>query len=170
MGSPCSEKSRPRVRSQPLQVQILDGEEQQQSDQQREDAECFSHCEAEDQAAELAVSSGWVAQCARQVAAEDVAEAESRTSHAEASQTCADVTCCFRFHVKLLVTFESAVSYWRRAASEGYSLVVRMNRIVQVHARKDRKHICLNERDKEFQTGQSHRHEQRQDRSRNTQR
>ena len=39
----------------------LDGEEQEQRDQQREDAERFGHREAEDQAAELAVGGGRVA-------------------------------------------------------------------------------------------------------------
>src|SRR5690606_2061059 len=115
MGFPCQDEAGRARRSRLVQLLILDGEEQQQSDQQREDAESFSHREAEDQAAELAVGCRRVAQGARQVAAENVAEAESRAGHAETGQTCADVTCCFRFHVKLLVTFEIAV-FWSAAS------------------------------------------------------
>src|SRR5690606_28362962 len=104
MGFPCQNLVGHAVlRSRPFRLLVLDGEEQEQSNQQREDAESFSHREAENQAAELAVSSCRVAQSAREVATEDVAEAECRTSHAKASKTCADVTCCFRFHVKLLL-------------------------------------------------------------------
>jgi hypothetical protein len=39
---------------------------------------------------------------AGEVAAENIAEAESRTGHTKASQACTDVLCCFRFHVELL--------------------------------------------------------------------
>jgi len=48
--------------------------------------------------AELAIGGRRVAQRARQVAAEDVAEANARAAHAQASDTGADVLCCFCVH------------------------------------------------------------------------
>src|SRR5690606_6718352 len=77
---------------------LSDGEQEKESDEQREDAQSFRNGEAEHQTAELAVSGGRIAQGARQIAAEDVAEAKSRAGHAKASETCADELCCFRFH------------------------------------------------------------------------
>src|SRR5690606_34975035 len=80
----------------------LDGEQKQKREQQREDAERFRDRETEDQTAELAIGRRRIAQRARQIAAENVAQTESGTGHAETCQTGADVTCCFCFHVKLL--------------------------------------------------------------------
>ena len=53
---------------------LLDGEQEKESNEQREDAQSFRNGEAEYQTAELAVSGRRVAQGARQVVAEDVAE------------------------------------------------------------------------------------------------
>ncbi len=86
------------ARRDPRLWSLLDDEQEKESNEQREDAQSFRNGEAEYQTAELAVSGRRVAQGARQVAAEDVAEAESRAGHAKASQTCADKLCCFRFH------------------------------------------------------------------------
>src|SRR5690606_27234176 len=77
----------------PNPMPLLDGEQEKESNEQREDAQSFRNGEAEYQTAELAVSGGRVAQGTREVAAEDVAEAESRTGHTEASETCADELC-----------------------------------------------------------------------------
>src|SRR5690606_2762945 len=73
-------------------------EQQQKRDEEREDAQGFGHGEAEDQAAELAVGSRRIAQRARQVVAEDRAEANARATHAEAGDARADSLCCFYFH------------------------------------------------------------------------
>ncbi|CUX24365.1 hypothetical protein AGR8A_Cc60125 [Agrobacterium fabrum str. J-07] len=81
---------------------LSDSEQEKESYEQREDAQSFRNGEAEYQTAELAVGSRGVAQCAGEVITEDTAECEGRTSHAEACETCADVLCCFRFHVRLL--------------------------------------------------------------------
>jgi hypothetical protein len=78
----------------------LNGEQKKKRDQQREDAERFGHGEAENQAAELTVSCGRVAQGARQIAAKNVAEAKGGTGHAEAGNACTNVTSCFSFHVE----------------------------------------------------------------------
>jgi hypothetical protein len=72
--------------------------EEEECNEQREDAQSFRNGEAEYEAAELAVSCRRIAQRAGQVAAEDVAEAESRAGHTKACKTCTDVLCCFRFH------------------------------------------------------------------------
>jgi hypothetical protein len=88
---------------------ILDSEQEKESNEQREDAQSFRNGEAEYQTAELAVSGRRVAQCAGEEIAEDTAESEGRTSHAEACETCADVLCCFRFHIKLLEMVVAAV-------------------------------------------------------------
>ena len=52
------------------------GEQQQEGDQQGEDAERFRHGETEDQAAELAVRGGGIAQGALQELTEQVADAD----------------------------------------------------------------------------------------------
>src|SRR5690606_18891194 len=82
---------------------VLYGEEEQKRDEQREDAQSFCNSETEHQTAKLAVSGGWVAQSAGEIACEDIAKAESRTGHTETGETGADELCCFRFHVKLLL-------------------------------------------------------------------
>jgi hypothetical protein len=61
-----------------------------EGDQQRENAERFRHCEAEDQAAELAVGGGRVAQGALQELAEQVADADSGSSRADGGEAGAD--------------------------------------------------------------------------------
>jgi hypothetical protein len=87
-----------RTRRPAYTASVFNGEQQQESDQQREDAERFRHREAEDQAAELAVSSRRIAQGASEVVAEDVAETNARAAHAKAGNTGTDELCCFRFH------------------------------------------------------------------------
>ena len=82
---------------------MFPGKEQQECDEQREDAESFRHGEAEDQPAELAVGSRRIAQRARQIVAENGAEADTGAAHAETGNACADRLCCIYFHIKLLV-------------------------------------------------------------------
>src|SRR5690349_16466144 len=66
------------------------GEEQQERDQQREDAKRFRHGEAEDQASELAVGGGGVAQRTLQELAEQVADADGGSSRADSGKAGAD--------------------------------------------------------------------------------
>src|SRR3954452_14963194 len=70
---------------------VLDCEQQQQCDKQREDAECFRHREAEDQVAELALGSRGIAQCSRKIVAENRADADAGAAHANAGNTSADI-------------------------------------------------------------------------------
>ena len=81
----------------------LDGEQQQERDQQREDAERFRQREAEEQRAALAFGRRGVAQRAGQELAEQVAEADARARHAEAGETGADVFAATGSMVKLLL-------------------------------------------------------------------
>src|SRR5262249_13153188 len=76
----------------------LDGEQQQQRDQQREDAERFRHGEAENQVSELALRSRRIAQRTVEELAEDHADADTCAAHAETSNACADVLCCDWIH------------------------------------------------------------------------
>src|SRR4029079_14511968 len=77
-------------------------EQQQQRDQQREDAEHFGHGEAEDQVAELALGGRGIAHGRGKVVAEDDADADARTAHADARDARADKFCCCRIHFLLL--------------------------------------------------------------------
>src|SRR3954454_10663934 len=88
-----------RLRGRPVQSSQYSAEQGQKRDEKREDAQSFGHGEAEDQAAELAVGSRRIAQRAREVAAEDVAQANARATHAQASDAGADVLCCFCVHL-----------------------------------------------------------------------
>jgi len=73
-------------------TRILSFEEQQQRNEQRKDAKCFGHSEAEDQSAELAISSGRIAQRASEIAAEDVAKADTGTAHSKGCDAGTDVS------------------------------------------------------------------------------
>src|SRR5690606_15842432 len=75
-------------------------EEEEERDQQGEDAQSFGNGEAEDQAAELAIGGGRVAQGAGEVVAEDMAEADTGAAHAETGDTGADCLSCFYFHFR----------------------------------------------------------------------
>src|SRR5690606_29280563 len=81
---------------------ISDGEEEKESDEQREDAQSFRNGEAEYETAELAVGSRRVAQSTGEVAAEDVAEAEGRAGETKGGKTCPDDLACSRCSVELL--------------------------------------------------------------------
>src|SRR5262249_37275501 len=65
-------------------------EQEQEGDQQREDAERFRHREAEDQVGELALGGGRVAQRPREVLAEDDADADAGSAHADAGNAGTD--------------------------------------------------------------------------------
>src|SRR5262245_49777300 len=103
-------------------------EQQEQRDQQREDAERFGHGEAEDQVAELALRGRGVAHRCCKVVAEDDADTNARTAHADARDTRADKFSCCRFHFWLLE---------RKKGEGGNSpdrLVSRMTGVVEVNA------------------------------------
>src|SRR5688572_13040261 len=74
------------------------GEQDHQRDQQTEEARCFAESEADQQVGELARSSRRVAQGARQVVGEDVADADAGADEGEASEASADELCCLRIH------------------------------------------------------------------------
>src|SRR5437870_11987082 len=78
------------------------GEEQQEGDQQGEDAQRLGDGEAEDQAAELAVGGGRVAQRALQELAEQVADADGGSSRADGGEAGADELGGGGVHVCLL--------------------------------------------------------------------
>ena len=77
--------------SKPVKRRISDGEQEQQRDQQREDAERFGHGEAENQAAELAFDVRRVAQRAIQELAEQGADADAGGSGSDRGEAGADV-------------------------------------------------------------------------------
>src|SRR4051794_27606463 len=68
----------------------LEHEEEEERDQQREDAERLGHREAEDQAGELAVGGGRITDRAGKIMAENQAEADTGSAHADAGKTRAD--------------------------------------------------------------------------------
>src|SRR4051812_39094205 len=69
----------------------LDGENQQQRDQQRENAERFGYRETENQATELAVGGGRVADRTGEVIAEKRTQTNARAAHSEARHAGADI-------------------------------------------------------------------------------
>ena len=69
----------------------LDGEQQQERDQQRENAERFGHREAEDQPAELAVDRARIAQRAVEELAEQRADADAGGARSDRREARADV-------------------------------------------------------------------------------
>src|ERR1700736_875531 len=79
-----------------------EGEQQQQCDQQRKDAERLGHREAEDEVAELALRRRRIAQRGREVMTEDGADADAGAAHADTRNASADEFCCGRFHRSLL--------------------------------------------------------------------
>ncbi len=87
----------------------LRGEQQEEGDEEGEDAEGFRHGEAEDEAAELAVGSRGIAQCALQELAEQVAHADGGEAHADGSKTGADEFCGSDVHERILLECER---YW----------------------------------------------------------
>src|SRR5271157_5822867 len=95
MRRPCAEKS-----------QASDSEQQQERDQQGENAERFGHCEAENEAAELALDRRRVAQRAVQELAEQRADANAGGARSDGGEAGADIFGgdgeLMRFHAVLL--------------------------------------------------------------------
>src|SRR5260370_36304870 len=77
---------------------MLEGEQQQQGDQQRKDAERLGNREAENQVTELALRGGRIAQCGGEIMAEDGADPYAGTAHADAGDAGADHFCGLRSH------------------------------------------------------------------------
>src|SRR5712691_723406 len=75
----------------PLRASSLEGEQQQERNQQREDAERFGDRKAEDQVGELALSGGRIAQRGSEIVAEDGADADAGAAHADARNAGADI-------------------------------------------------------------------------------
>src|SRR5690242_21347733 len=86
----------------------LQREQQQQRDQQREDAERLCNSKPEDQVAELALCSRRIAKGGGKIIAENDADADTRSAHANAGDACTDVLCCDWIHDELLFVFERA--------------------------------------------------------------
>jgi hypothetical protein len=103
-GLPPSPLSRRGARRRPdLPITVLElGEEQNESDDEAEDAETFCERRTDERAGELAVSSRRVAQGARQEVAEDVANAHSGETHANAGKARAEELESNRIHCELL--------------------------------------------------------------------
>src|SRR5216683_257745 len=80
----------------------LEGEEQQECDQQRKDAERFRYREPEDEIAELTLRSRWIAQRCSEVVAENGPHADARAAHADAGDAGADILRGDWIHEKLL--------------------------------------------------------------------
>src|SRR5690606_23964302 len=97
---PCH-GSRPRLRGR-LRHEARSGEQKNERHEQRENAERLRHGEAEDQAAELAISGRGVAQRSRKIAAEEMAETDAGAAHSKAGDACAYKLCCFWIHLELL--------------------------------------------------------------------
>src|SRR6266853_3794120 len=74
-----------------LRASSLEGEQQQERDQQREDAERLGDGEAEDQVAELTLRGGGIAQRGSEIVAEDGADADAGAAHADARNAGADI-------------------------------------------------------------------------------
>src|SRR6266853_1116834 len=79
---------------------VLESEQQQERDQQREDAERLGDGKAEDQVAELALRGRRIAQRGGEVIAEDGADADAGAAHADARNAGADVFGCHWVHVE----------------------------------------------------------------------
>src|SRR6056297_46307 len=75
----------------------LDGEHQKQGNEEREDAQGFSKCDADEECGCLAGSCRGVAQCAGEEVACHVANTDSRCARADCREACADM-CEFAFH------------------------------------------------------------------------
>src|SRR6266852_5421196 len=75
-----------------------EGEQEEQRDQEREDAERLGHREAEDQVAELALRGRRSAQRRGEILAEDDADADAGATHADTGDASADEFRCGRFH------------------------------------------------------------------------
>src|SRR5436305_7969825 len=102
---------------------MLEGEQEQQSDQQREDAKRLGHREAENQVAELTLRGGGVAQRRREIVPKDGADAHAGTAHTDAGYASADHFCGLRIH--------------ERTPFPGLTrgvLVARVDRIVEIDA------------------------------------
>src|SRR6267143_1621259 len=74
-----------------IRVSSLEGEQQQERDQQREDAERLGDGKAEDQVGELALSGGRIAQRGGEIVAEDGADADAGAAHADTRNAGADI-------------------------------------------------------------------------------
>src|SRR5436190_14283033 len=101
---------------------ISKGEQQQQRDQQRKDAERFGHGKAENQIAELALGCRRIAHRSREIIAEDDAHASARATHANAGNTSANILRGNRIHET-----NSFLRFDRKAGS-----VARMDSIIDV--------------------------------------
>jgi hypothetical protein len=75
-------------------------EQDDERDDQAEQTRRFGEREAEEQVRELARSGRRVAQGAREIAAEDIADAEPGADESRRRDPCADELCCCCFHVK----------------------------------------------------------------------
>src|SRR5262245_13736661 len=74
------------------------GKEQEEGNQQRENAERFGNGKAKDQAAELPIGSGWIAQRALQKLAKKIADADRGSTGANGSKAGADEFCGCGIH------------------------------------------------------------------------
>src|SRR5581483_1718669 len=133
---------------------LLEGEQQQERDQQREDAERLSHGEPEDQVRELALRGRRIAHRGREIVSEDRAHADAGAAHADAGNARADVLCCYWIHEK------NSLSRCRGGRS-----VARVNRIVEIDASENGEHISLQRRDQRLQRGERYSQAERQHRT-----
>jgi hypothetical protein len=74
---------------------LLDDEEQKNGDEERENAQAFGQCDADENAAELTIGSGRIPQSTQKKVTENQSDADGGGARANRGQTCTyKPTCC----------------------------------------------------------------------------
>src|SRR5450631_308400 len=131
-------------------VFLLDNEKQKNRDEERENAQAFGKRDADENAPELTIGSGWIAQGTQKKITENQTDANRGGARANRGETCAyKPTCCgIHFALRMLAMIGRPI-----CCSNIYS-VARMNCVVEIDASEDGEDISLQDGDEQLECRQ----------------